>query len=370
MNFFTKYLLPGIALSLVVFETCDRPAGDKESKTGKAGDQFDLFAVLNTFEKSSSPESFEKSLNSKSAGVNNLDLNEDGKTDYVKVTDKKIDDKSHVLILQVDLDKDKTQDIATIEIEKTGEREAHIQIVGDKDLYGSDYIVEPKGSKAAAALVVATTYAVNVWSWPVIGFIYAPAYVVWASPYYFDYYPVWWEPWPVVVYDEYYPVVSVYHVNYIMSDGYRFVNIHEKYRDNYRVTAKFNYHEKSYGSHDKIKTHEDRGHEKGIPGGGNPRGQGDHKQGPVNNKNDRGNYRQQNDHQKDIAPDRNGGSKQNNHNGGGISPAKDRNGQPKSTPRGGTSKPGGKQSAPNQGGAPHQGSGGHGGGSHGGGHHH
>lgn len=250
MKTFSNYFIPGLCVIALLFGMCKGSSSDKEAKTGKAGDQLDLFAVMSTFEKSSSPESFEKSLNSKSGGVNNLDLNEDGQTDYIKVTDKKIDDQSHVLILQVDVAAGETQDVATIQLQKKGENEAYIQIVGDEDLYGSDYIVEPQGEEAAAGFVVATTYAVNVWTWPAVAYIYSPAYVVWASPYYYEYYPVWWEPWPVVAYDVYYPVVSVYHVNYAFSDGYRFVNVHENYHNNYRVKTHFNYHEKNYGSHD------------------------------------------------------------------------------------------------------------------------
>lgn len=243
MNFIVKYIIPGVAVTSLVFAACSS-SGEKEEKTGKAGDQLDLFAVLKTFEKSSSPEAFEKSLNSSAEGVNNLDLNEDGQTDYIKVTDKKIDDQSHVLVLQVDVAQGETQDVATIQIQKTGEQEASLQIVGDEDLYGDEYIVEPKSDVAAAGLVVATTYAVNVWTWPAVAYIYSPSYVVWTSPYYYEYYPVWWEPWPVVAYDVYYPVVAVHHVHYTFSDGYRFVNVHENYHNHYRVKTKFSYHEK------------------------------------------------------------------------------------------------------------------------------
>lgn len=177
MNFFVKYILPGAAVTGLVLATCDNNEEKGAGKTGKAGDQFDLSAVMHVIEKSSSPEDLEKSVNSKSTGINNLDLDEDGQTDYVKVTDRKIDESSHVLVLQVDISDDKTQDVAAIEIQKTGENEAYIQIIGDKDLYGNDYIVEPKSEEATAAFVVATTHAVNVWSWPLVGFIYSPAYV-------------------------------------------------------------------------------------------------------------------------------------------------------------------------------------------------
>lgn len=221
---------------------------DKESKLGKAGDQFDLFAVMALFEKSSSPEDFETAINTKSNGINNLDLNEDGQTDYIKVTDKKIDEKSHVFVLQVDIAEGSTQDVATIEMQQISTTETNVQVIGDPELYGDDYIVEPQSKTAQAGFVVATTYAVNVQTWPVVTRVYSPTYVVYESPYYYEYYPVWWSPWPVVSYDVYYPTVSTYRVQYDYSDGYRFVSIHENYHKNYRVTSKFKYSEKDHGN--------------------------------------------------------------------------------------------------------------------------
>ncbi len=273
---FSKYYIPGLLVTGLFFGMCNS-SEDKESKLGKAGDQFDLFAVMALLEKSSSPEDFEKSINTKSNGVNNIDLNEDGETDYIRVIDKKIDDNSHVFILQVDVAEGSTQDVATLEIQKIKDGEANVQIIGDEELYGSDYIIEPKSDVAAAGFVVATTYAVNVWSWPFVTYVYSPAYVVYESPYRYEYYPIWWEPWPVVVYDVYYPTVSVYRTHYVYSDGYRFVHIHEKYHSNYHVKTKFNYHEKDYGNgkpanapkHNNSNTGASPGNDKNESGGGN-----------------------------------------------------------------------------------------------------
>lgn len=244
---YSKYYIPALLVVGLFFAMCNS-SDEKEAKLGKAGDQFDLFAVMSLFEKSASPEDFETAINTKANGVNNLDLNEDGQTDYIKVIDKKIDDNSHCFILQVDVAEGSTQDVATIEIQKITDSEANVQIIGDPELYGSDYIVEPKSNVAAAGFVVATTSTVNVWSWPYVTHVYSPSYVVYESPYRYEYYPVWYQPWPVVSYDVYYPTVSSHRVNYHYSDGYRFVNIHENYHNNYRVTSKFKYNEKDHGN--------------------------------------------------------------------------------------------------------------------------
>ncbi len=59
-----------------------------EDSTGLPGDNFSLEGALTMFQKASSPEEFEKMLNTENNHVNNLDLNGDGQIDYVRVIDK------------------------------------------------------------------------------------------------------------------------------------------------------------------------------------------------------------------------------------------------------------------------------------------
>ena len=58
---------------------------------GLPGDNLDLFAVLDLFQKSKTIEDFEKSLNEEKTGINNLDLNLDNKVDFIKVTTEQKD---------------------------------------------------------------------------------------------------------------------------------------------------------------------------------------------------------------------------------------------------------------------------------------
>src|SRR5688572_32739489 len=60
----------------------------KMDSTGLPGDNFNLQNALHLFKNSSSPEDFEKQLNTASNNVNNMDLNSDGKIDYIRVVDK------------------------------------------------------------------------------------------------------------------------------------------------------------------------------------------------------------------------------------------------------------------------------------------
>lgn len=223
---------PGYASNLAVTDS-----------TGLPGDNFNLQSALHLFKNSSSPEDFEKQLNTASNNVNNLDLNGDGKIDYIRVIDKS-KGKAHALILQVPVSKKESQDIAVIEIEKTGDTTAILQIVGDADIYGEEKIVEPasgemkesKGSKGGSVMADAGVIVVNVWAWPSVRYLYVPAYVPYVSPYYYDYYPVWWAPWPPVPYYVYYPYQRTYYNSYVVVNTRRVTTAHAVYKP-YRTTS-------------------------------------------------------------------------------------------------------------------------------------
>jgi hypothetical protein len=86
----------------------------------------------------------------KKQGINNLDLNLDKKVDFIKVTTKK-DGDAFTFILQVDVTKTETQDVALILVSKDKKDKVSIQAVGDEDLYGKDYVIEPKGNSSVTA---------------------------------------------------------------------------------------------------------------------------------------------------------------------------------------------------------------------------
>ena len=80
---------------------------------GLPGDNLDLFAVLDLFQKSKTIEDFEKSLNEEKTGINNLDLNLDKKVDFIKIQTKQ-KEKDFTFILQVDVSEKEIQDVAVI----------------------------------------------------------------------------------------------------------------------------------------------------------------------------------------------------------------------------------------------------------------
>src|ERR1044071_10446998 len=136
----TNYLL---TIFLLFFALITKAQSGTDS-TGLPGDNFSLQGALQMFQKASSIEEFEKLINTEDNHVNNLDLNGDGDIDYVKVIDKSEKD-VHAFVLQVPVSENENQDIAVIELEKTGDTTAVLQIVGDEDIYGEEVIVEPDG---------------------------------------------------------------------------------------------------------------------------------------------------------------------------------------------------------------------------------
>lgn len=168
--------------------------------TGFAGDHFNLKDALSLFEKAESLEAFEKALNQEEHHVNNLDLNEDGAIDYIRVVDHMEDD-VHAIVLQVPLSANESQDIAVIEIEKTGAEEAQLQIIGMEEVYGSQTIIEPyemeaeQNGNGPTAEWKMTRVIINVWAWPSVRFIYGPRYRRYVSPFAWSVYPRYWKPW-------------------------------------------------------------------------------------------------------------------------------------------------------------------------------
>jgi len=198
-----KSLLPYLVaamclLSQSVFSQDDK---DTTSLLGLPGDNLDLYAVLSLFQKSKTIEAFEKSLNDEKTGINNLDLNLDKKIDFIKVTTKK-DGDAFSFILQVDVTKTETQDVAVILVSKDKKDKVSVQMVGDEELYGKDYVIEPKGNSSVTAnpgytgqnpvtVDVPATTTVVVQSAPIVQYVYSPAYVPYYPPYYYGYYPPW-----------------------------------------------------------------------------------------------------------------------------------------------------------------------------------
>ena len=89
---------------------------------------------MDLFQKSPSIEEFEKSLNLEETGVDDLDLDLDGKVDFIKVVTEQ-EGEDFTFILQVDVSEKEVQDVAVILVSKDEDGKITMQMVGDKDLY-------------------------------------------------------------------------------------------------------------------------------------------------------------------------------------------------------------------------------------------
>ncbi len=195
--------------------------GQSSMESEVPGDNFSLEGALELFKKSSSPEEFERILNTSDSKVNNLDLNNDGNIDYIKVIDRN-EGNVHAFTLQAVISQTESQDVAVIELEKLQDGKAVLQITGDSDVYGIETIIEPSEEVRVNAGASTARTVVNVWTWPSVQYVYGPSYNnPWISPWTYAYYPMWWRPWRPVAFYVYNPWWRPYRPNYSFCYSHR-----------------------------------------------------------------------------------------------------------------------------------------------------
>jgi hypothetical protein len=158
-----------------------------EAVNSDISDNLDLEAVASLFAEAENLEEFEKKLNDPDSRYSNLDLNEDGYVDYLRVLEKARGN-AHSITIQAVIGKDLYQDVATIDVEKDDKGKTRVQVVGDVYMYGPNYIIEP---------VYVRPPVIFTWFW-------GPRWVVWYSPWYYGYYPSYWTRWNPYPYHAYY----------------------------------------------------------------------------------------------------------------------------------------------------------------------
>lgn len=248
--------LPIVVLLVSLFSISAFSQTDTDAKgLGLPGDGLDLYAVLEVFQKSKTIEDFEKTLNDDNSKINNLDLDNDKKVDFIKVVTNK-DGDNFSFVLQVPINKSETQDVAVILVSRDKSNNVSIQIVGDEELYGKDYVIEPTGNKEnntanpgysgskvgekVISEAPTPTTVVVVQSAPIVQYVYSPMYVPYFPPYYYGYYPPYFHPWYPLTFGIYWSNHFYCHGGYY--GGYRGnVNIninnfnhYNNYNNNYR----------------------------------------------------------------------------------------------------------------------------------------
>jgi len=191
----------------------------QEGYLGLPGDNLNLYAVMKLFQESQTLEDFERSLNDEKSTINNLDLNNDNQVDYIKVMDN-IDGDVHNIVLQVAVGPKENQDVAVFTVQRFNNGQVQIQLTGDEELYGRDYIIEPRIDDSLAetpnpgytgqSVTYYRTTPVEIASWPIVRFVYLPSYTRWHSSWNWGYYPSYWRPWQPFSWHYYYG----YHYNW------------------------------------------------------------------------------------------------------------------------------------------------------------
>ncbi|MBO5850561.1 MAG: hypothetical protein J6Q47_04700 [Paludibacteraceae bacterium] len=165
-------------------------------------ENLDLRAVADLFGRSESVEEFEINLNNSESQYSNLDLNEDGFVDYLRVVEERKND-THFVILQAVLARDVYQDVATIVVEKKGNK-VYTQVIGDPFIYGVDYIIEP---------VYAYIHSFYSYFW-------VRNYRLWYSPYYWGYYSPFYRHHHCWLVADYHRHMHLYHKEHHFSYKY------------------------------------------------------------------------------------------------------------------------------------------------------
>jgi hypothetical protein len=246
-----RFLTTSILAAIVAVGTALMAQDYPDEYLGLPGDNLNLYAVMNLFQKSETIEGFERSLNDENTRINNLDLNNDNYIDYIKVADY-VDGNVHTIVLQDVLDRNESQDVAVFTVEKLRNGSVQIQLIGDEALYGKNYIVEPiyaetpnpgyTGRSNRKNVSVVTNNYIMVDSWPLVRYIYLPNYSVWHSSWYWGYYPEYWHPWRPYYWHYYYG----YHYNWFPEyyshfhryDHPRYAHWNNFYYSNKRVYSK------------------------------------------------------------------------------------------------------------------------------------
>lgn len=175
-------------------------------------DNLDLEAVASIFGESKDLEDFEKRLNDPKTQISNLDLNNDGEVDYLRVMETS-ENNVHSISIQAIIGKDQYQEVAVIDVEKDSKGSTQVQVIGNVDMYGPNYYITPYYH-------VVPVFFTLFW---------VAAYRPWYSPWYYGYHPPYFRPWPPISPYRYRTNVHVH------------VNIHNTYnRNNVRINNRTN----------------------------------------------------------------------------------------------------------------------------------
>jgi hypothetical protein len=233
----TKLVFLLIALTMAIVNVKAQDVVKVRTTGNDISDNLNLEAVTSMFAESENLTDFEKRLNDAGNEISNLDLNEDGYVDYLRVIEYS-ENGTHLITIQAVLGEDIFQDVATIEVEKEDGDQYSMIIVGNHFLYGNDYIIHP----------------VYVHRPSIFSFFWGPLYQPWHSPYYWGYYPT------------YYTYRAPYPIHSYRNHIHRHINSHHHYeyishREHHHSDDFYSRNSRNdYGSKHPDKSFENRNH--------------------------------------------------------------------------------------------------------------
>ena len=182
----------------------------------------DLQAVAAAFAQSSTVKDFEMLLNNSSYMISNLDLNEDGYVDYLRVMSA-MQGYNHVFVIQAVLAPDIYQDVATIVAEVPSYGNYYVEVIGSPYIYGPNYVVRP------------VYYTRPVIFSHICRYDYRP----WMSPWCWNHFPSHYRhPAPVVL-NHYHAYISTYMRNHRYCHEVHYYS-HCHYPDYVRLCSRYN----------------------------------------------------------------------------------------------------------------------------------
>jgi hypothetical protein len=171
----TKLVFLLIALTMAIVNVKAQDVVKVRTTGNDISDNLNLEAVASMFAESENLTDFERRLNDAGNKISNLNLNEDGYVDYLRVVEY-TENGTHLITIQAILGEDIFQDVATIELEKEDGDQYSMIIVGNHFLYGNDFMIR----------------LVYVHRPSIFSFFWGPLYRPWHSPYYWGYYPTYY----------------------------------------------------------------------------------------------------------------------------------------------------------------------------------
>ena len=81
-------------------------------------------------------------MNDPDVQISNLDLNNDGEVDYLRVMET-AEKNIHSISIQAVIGKDQYQEVAVIDVEKDSKGSTQVQVVGNVNMYGPNYYITP-----------------------------------------------------------------------------------------------------------------------------------------------------------------------------------------------------------------------------------